>query len=80
MYCSDINSEHLLPGGMKELVTRKGSHIMISVICVYNDRDILNRFLLRNLRESSDEYELILLDNTGGAGSDQRLRLSIMVR
>jgi glycosyltransferase involved in cell wall biosynthesis len=51
---------------MKELVTRKWSHIMISVICVYNDRDILNRFLLRNLRESSDEYELILLDNTGG--------------
>jgi len=39
---------------------------MISVICVYNDREILRRFLMKNLRESSDEYELILVDNTGG--------------
>lgn len=42
---------------------------MISVICVYNDRETLRRFLLRDLREGGD-YELILLDNTtGGFGS-----------
>lgn len=38
---------------------------MISVICVYNDRETLRRFLLRDLREG-DDYELILLDNTTG--------------
>lgn len=37
---------------------------MISVICVYNDKQVLEEYLLRSLRTQSTEYELILLDNT----------------
>nr|WP_321422513.1 glycosyltransferase [uncultured Methanobacterium sp.] len=36
---------------------------MISIICVYNDEEILNRFLLESLKHQTKEYELILLDN-----------------
>ncbi len=37
---------------------------MISVICVYNDRDLLDKYLLKSLKTQSVKYELILLDNT----------------
>jgi Glycosyltransferase like family len=37
---------------------------MISVVCVYNDNEILDNFLLKSLKNQSIEYELILLDNT----------------
>ncbi len=39
---------------------------MISVICVYNNREILENFLLKSLKDQSKEYELILMDNTKG--------------
>jgi hypothetical protein len=39
---------------------------MISVVCVYNDRETLEEYLLKSLRAQSVEYELILLDNTKG--------------
>lgn len=37
---------------------------MISVVCVYNNKKILNDFLLKSLRNQTVDYELILLDNT----------------
>lgn len=36
---------------------------MISVVCVYNDREILERSLLKSLAYQECEYELILIDN-----------------
>lgn len=39
---------------------------MISVICVYNDREILNKWLLKSLENQNTSYELILVDNCDG--------------
>jgi len=39
---------------------------MISIVCVYNNRSLLDEFLARSLRIQTVEYELILLDNTAG--------------
>ena len=39
---------------------------MLSIICVYNNRDILEKCLLNSLKVQSIEYELILIDNTSG--------------
>ena len=39
---------------------------MISVICVYNDEETFNSFLLKSLQNQSVGYELIALDNTKG--------------
>ena len=39
---------------------------MLSIICVYNNRDILEKYLLNSLKVQSIEYELILIDNTSG--------------
>lgn len=38
----------------------------ISIICVYNDIAILEKYLLKSLKNQSIRYELILLDNTSG--------------
>lgn len=37
---------------------------MFSIVCVYNNKEILNKFLLKSLKNQSTEYELILMDNT----------------
>lgn len=37
---------------------------MISIVCVYNNAEILDKFLLKSLKNQSAEYELILMDNT----------------
>ncbi|MEN6330237.1 MAG: glycosyltransferase [Methanobacteriaceae archaeon] len=37
---------------------------MISVLCVYNDPEILNKYLLSSLKLQEAKYDLILLDNT----------------
>lgn len=37
---------------------------MISIICVFNNREILNNYLLKSLKNQKVEYELILIDNT----------------
>jgi hypothetical protein len=37
---------------------------MISVICVYNDRTILDNYLLKSINGQTSDHELILLDNT----------------
>jgi len=37
---------------------------MISVVCVYNNKKILNEFLLKSLKNQNVKYELILVDNT----------------
>jgi hypothetical protein len=37
---------------------------MISVICVYNDKYILSKYLLKGLQDQTAEHELILVDNT----------------
>lgn len=39
---------------------------MISILCVYNDEEILEKFLLKSLKNQSVAYEQILLDNTKG--------------
>lgn len=39
---------------------------MIAIICVYNNRDNLNDYLLKGLKNQSVDYELILIDNTHG--------------
>lgn len=38
---------------------------MISVICVYNNEDILKEHLLKSLENQTVEFELIKIDNTG---------------
>lgn len=37
---------------------------MISIVCVYNNEDVLNSYLLKSLKDQIGDYELILLDNT----------------
>lgn len=39
---------------------------MISIVCVYNNKAILSSYLLKSLEIQISEYELILVDNTGG--------------
>ncbi|MDD1761182.1 MAG: glycosyltransferase family protein [Methanothrix sp.] len=39
---------------------------MISVICVYNNKAILDSYLLKGINGQTASYELILLDNTSG--------------
>ena len=39
---------------------------MISIVCIYNNRDLLESYLLKSLNEQSAKYELILIDNTNG--------------
>ncbi|KUK05244.1 desulfoferrodoxin family protein [Methermicoccus shengliensis] len=40
---------------------------MISVVCVYNDAEVLRRYLLPSLDAQSARHERILIDNTTGA-------------
>ncbi|MGD0950822.1 MAG: glycosyltransferase [Methanotrichaceae archaeon] len=42
---------------------------MISVVCVYNNRQILEEYLLESLRSQTVDYELMLVDNTTGTFS-----------
>jgi Glycosyltransferase like family len=37
---------------------------LISIVCVYNNRNILDKYLIKSLKEQSSNYELILVDNT----------------
>jgi len=37
---------------------------MISVVCVYNNQDILNNWLLESLKKQTIKFELVTLDNT----------------
>ncbi|MBT9140006.1 MAG: hypothetical protein DDT30_00578 [Dehalococcoidia bacterium] len=37
---------------------------MISVVCVYNNENILNNWLLKSLKNQTVEFELIKIDNT----------------
>ena len=37
---------------------------MISIICIYNNRNILDNYLLKSLERHNTDYELILVDNT----------------
>lgn len=39
---------------------------MISVVCVYNNKEILEEFLLKSLKKQPVEYELFLMDNRKG--------------
>ena len=39
---------------------------MISVICVYNDKAVLEKYLLKGLEHQIENGEVILLDNTYG--------------
>ena len=36
---------------------------MISIICIFNDKKVVNEFLLESLRYQTAHYELILIDN-----------------
>ena len=35
-----------------------------SIICTYNNKDVLNEYLIPSLKKQQEEYELILIDNT----------------
>lgn len=35
----------------------------MSIICVYNDEEVLEKYLLESLKTQNEEYELILIDN-----------------
>lgn len=37
---------------------------MISIVCVYNNQDILNDWLLKSLKNQTIKFELIKIDNT----------------
>jgi len=37
---------------------------MISIVCVYNNKQILDNYLLKSLKNQTAEFELITLDNT----------------
>ena len=37
---------------------------MISIVCVFNDKKVLNEYLLESLKNQTAHYELILIDNT----------------
>lgn len=37
---------------------------MISVVCVYNDREALDAYLLKGLETQTTDYDLVLIDNT----------------
>jgi hypothetical protein len=37
---------------------------MLSIVCVYNNIDILNEYLIKGLKYQKGDYELILIDNT----------------
>lgn len=39
---------------------------MLSIVCVYNNENILNNYLINSLNNQNSDYELILIDNTGG--------------
>jgi len=39
---------------------------MISIICIYNNKKILENYLLNSLKYQNIDYELILIDNTTG--------------
>ena len=39
---------------------------MISIVCVYNNEEILNDYLLKSLKDQTVNYELVTLDNTEG--------------
>ncbi|MGP8022463.1 MAG: glycosyltransferase [Methanobacterium sp.] len=39
---------------------------MLSIICVYNDKAVLDEYLLKSLTTQSENYELILIDNVKG--------------
>lgn len=39
---------------------------MISIVCVYNNKEILDEFLLKSLENQSVNYEIFLMDNRDG--------------
>lgn len=39
---------------------------MISIICVFNNKESLEHYLIKSLERQKSDYELILLDNTQG--------------
>ena len=42
---------------------------MFSIVCCYNDKRILENFLLSSLEEQTEEYQLLLVDNTDNSFS-----------
>ena len=37
---------------------------MISIICVYNDEKVFNRYLQASLKRQTEDYELVALNNS----------------
>ncbi len=50
----------------EKLIYSIGENFMISIICVYNDKEVLENYLLKSLTTQSVEYEVILIDNIDG--------------
>jgi len=49
---------------------------MISIISVYNDRDLLEKYLLKSLEIQNIDFELILLDNTSNKYTSTAMALN----
>jgi hypothetical protein len=46
------------------LTVRPRCTMVISIVCVYNDKEILQSYLLEGLKTQASAYDLILIDNT----------------
>lgn len=49
---------------------------MISIVCCYNDKIVLDEYLLSSLRDQESDFELILLDNTNNKYSSAAAALN----
>jgi len=50
---------------------------MISIVCVYNNKQILEEYLLKGLQNQTVEYDLILIDNTNAEFNSAAKALNI---
>ena len=53
---------------------------MMSIICVYNNEDTLNEYLIKSLEKQTIDYELILVDNREGKFSSAASALNYGAR
>lgn len=61
-----LQISRIWPSNVSRRGTSLGKERVFSVVCVYNNRQILTDYLLQSLQQQDAEYELILVDNTQG--------------
>jgi GT2 family glycosyltransferase len=52
------------------VIFRRKKPVGFSIICAYNNREKLNRFLLASLRDQTAPHEILLIDNCAGEFSN----------